>query len=320
MLQRLGLSLFLLLFWQAQGQAECRLDAPTSLPAPAHGELLVATQNAWLLHDSRKDFQYDTPVPASRVQARIDALAAYIIHRLASPHLLALQEVENRQLLTQLTAAIRAQGGPAYEVHLLPANDVAGNAVALLSRAPVVVARVQSLFAGQVVPGSRRAELFSRLPLLATLSQPLAMQVLVVHLRSAQGLDDRSQRARVLAKRRGQTQALIRWARQQKGDWLVLGDFNSGPGQGDFSLTWQQLQKAGWQEAQAAAKDDNYSYVYRCHKQQLDHVYLSAGLLPTLVKTAFAHGNAGNYRDLYAAHGSKVVSDHDGLGVYLRQP
>lgn len=321
MLKCLGLCLLLpLCLWQQQAQAACHLAAPTSLAAPAANELLVATQNVWLLHDARKNFRYDKPVPQARIDARLHALAAYIIERLAAPHLLALQEVENAKLLTQLVQAIHAQGGPVYQVHFLANNDVAGNAVALLSRAPVTVGRVQALFAGLVVPGKKRAALFARLPLLVTIKQPFAMQLLVVHLRSAYGLNSSSKRSYVLAKRRGQTQALVRWARQQQGDFLVLGDFNSGAGTGDFSAPWQQLLKAGWQEAQSATQADNYSYVYRCKQQQLDHVYLSQSLMPRLVKTDFAHGNAGHYHSLYSAHGTKVVSDHDGLGVYLRYP
>lgn len=320
MRQLVGLCLLLLWCWQQPAQAACHPVTPSSLPPAAANELLVATQNLWLLHDSRKDFQYDKPVPTAQVKARINALADYVIKRLASPHLLALQEVENRQLLEQLVAAIVAKGGPEYHIHFLPNRDVAGNAVALLSRAPVAVSRVQSLFAGQVVPGKRRAELFARLPLLVQIDQPLKMQVLVVHLRSAHGLTQGSKHSYVLAKRRGQAQALIRWARQQQGEYLVLGDFNSGAGGHDFAAPWQQLRKAGWQEAQASVADDNYSYVYRCKKQQLDHVFLSADLLPRLVKTAYAHGNAGDFRSLYTSHGTEVVSDHDGLGVYLRYP
>lgn len=318
LLKSLRLCLVILLCWGGQAQAACPPVVDSSLPTPAARQLLVATQNAWLLHDESRDFQYDDAVPKARVDARLRALAAHIIGKLRSPHLLALQEVENRRLLERLVAAIKAQGGPDYQVNFLPAQDEAGNGVALLTRAPVVVGRVQSLFRGMKVADRKRAPLFSRLPLLVEVKQPLAMQVVVVHLRSAHGLDDPADRARVQAKRTGQASALIQWARQQNGDWLVLGDFNSAPGRGDFSLPWQLLANAGWQEAKVEHARDNYSYVFRCQRQQLDHVYLSPRLLARLEKTAAAHGNAGRGQALYASHGTQPVSDHDGMGVLLR--
>lgn len=314
------LCLLILLLWGEAAQAACPPVVTTALPPPAHQQLLVATQNLWLMHDERRDFKYDTPVAPARVNARLQALAGYIVTQLQAPHLLALQEVENRRLLERLVASIKAAGGPDYQVNFLPAQDEAGNGVALLSRAPVVVGRVQSLFRGLQVAGRGRAPLFSRLPLLVEVKQPLALQVVVVHLRSAYGLDDTAERARVQAKRTGQAQALVRWARQQKGDWLALGDFNSAPDQGDFSLPWKLLQSAGWQAAQAQDKADNYSYVFRCKRQQLDHIYLSHRLHDRVERTAFAHGNAGRGQALHTSSGVRPISDHDAVGVYLRLP
>jgi endonuclease/exonuclease/phosphatase family metal-dependent hydrolase len=312
------LCLLLPLLWAAQAQAACQPPPVTSLVPPAVNELLVATQNLWLFHDSHKDFRYDKPLPEAQVSARVEAIAHYVIHRLASPHLLALQEVENRKLLERLTQAIREEGGPSYDISFLPNHDVAGNAVALLSRAPVVVAQARALFQGLRVSGYGRKDLFARLPLLVALKAPIPMNVLIVHLRSAHGLDDADKRSYVLAKRHGQAQALIRWAREQKEPYLVLGDLNSGEGGVDFSQTWKLLLQAGWQEAEPESEADRYSYIYRCKSQQLDHIYLSGPLKPLLVRAAIAHGNAGHYRQLYASHGSRVVSDHDAVAVYLR--
>lgn len=313
----LGALCFLLLLGQAQ--ARCALDVPaTRLLPPAASQLLVVTQNAWLMHDSSKDFRYDDAVPPKRVKARIHALANYVIHRLGKPHLLALQEVENKALLQRLVAAIKAQGGPSYQIHILPNQDVAGNTEALLTRAPVKVSATTGVFAGKKVPGHSRSSLFSRLPLLVTLSAPVSMKVLVVHLRSAYGLHDADRQNYVRAKRSGQVKALIQWADGQSGDYLVLGDFNTGDVSGVFGKSYRLLRRAGWREAQNAKDSTNFTYIHDCHKQQLDHIYLSDGLWPRLNNTAYAHGNAGHYGALYGSHGTRIVSDHDAIGVYLR--
>lgn len=299
--------------WPAN--AACRLAVPTSLTAAAPQQLLVVTQNLWLFHDEHKDFRYDKAQPASRVTARINALANYTIKRLGSPDILALQEVENRRLLQRLVVAIKAAGGPAYHLHFNGHQDVGGNGVALLTRPSVTVSKQNSVFSGKRIPGYRHARAFSRLPLQVTITAPIAMQLLVVHLRSANGLHQASRRRYVAAKRRAQVDALVGWAAQQTDNWLVVGDFNSGPAKGAFGAPWRSLHVAGWREVLAA--HGNYSYSYHCKRRQLDHIYLSAGLRSQQPRAAFAHGNAGRYKQLYAQHGSQVVSDHDGVGVYL---
>ncbi|MCX9155591.1 endonuclease/exonuclease/phosphatase family protein [Niveibacterium sp. 24ML] len=74
-------------------------------------------------------------------QARFDAIARQIVTQLASPHLIALQEVQDddgprdkgvtdaSQTLTRLSNAIRAAGGPAYRwVGVDPVNNADGGA------------------------------------------------------------------------------------------------------------------------------------------------------------------------------------------------
>lgn len=306
--------LWLLGGWQAN--ATCRPAAPTSLTAAAPQQLLIATQNLWLFHDAHKNFRYDKALPAARVTARINAIADYIIKRLGSPDILALQEVENRRLLERLATAITAAGGPTYQVYFEGHQDVGGNGVALLTRSRIKIGGTRSRFSTLRIPEYHHAKTFSRLPLEVTITAPISMQLLVVHLRSANGLKSASKHRYVVAKRRAQTQALVGWAARQKNNWMVLGDFNSGPAKGQFGAPWRRLHAARWREV--AAAHGNYSYSYHCKRRQLDHIYLSTGLWSHQPRAAFAHGNAGRYRQLYSRHGTQIVSDHDGLGVYLR--
>lgn len=299
-------------------QADCKPPAATSLPPAPTGQLLVVSQNMWQFHDEAKDFRYNKPVAAKRVAARVDAYADYVIRRLGAPHLLALQEVENEKLLERLVVAIRAKGGPDYQVSLLPNQDVGGNTVALLSRAPIKIGQVKALFRHQVLAGTKNSRVFTRLPLLVDIRQPLVMQVMVVHLRSGAGLTNARQRDQVMHKRRSEVQTLIRWARQQKGHYLVLGDFNTAAGTGDYAQPWTLLQRAGWLSARSSVKEDNYTYVFRCKKEQLDQVFYSPSLAPLIRDTAYAHGNAGHHRALMASQGTRILSDHDAIGVYVQ--
>lgn len=312
--------LLLLLFigLAAAVNADCKPAKPTSLAPAAKQQLLVVSQNMWLFHDENKNFQYDKAIPAKVVAKRIVAYADYIINRLGSPHLLALQEVENKAILERLTKAIGELGGPNYFVALLPNQDVAGNTVALLYREPVELGRVSALFRHHVIEGTRNSKAFARLPLLAEVKRPLKMKVLVVHLRSGHGLNDAKQRNYVMRKRRSEAQALIQWARQQSGHYLIVGDFNTAEGTGDYSQTWSMFKQAGWLAAQSTTKAKNYTYQFQCKKEQLDQIFYSSSLGDYLIKTDFAHGNAGRFRELYNDQGTSVLSDHDAIGVYLR--
>ena len=311
-----GAALWLLLGALAAGPAgaDCRdLAAPRAVPTAADGQWSLATFNLWRLRDTEKNSPIDRPLDDAVYQARLDALAGYIVDTLKAPVLLAVQEVENLAILEQLAERVTARGGPRYRARLLEGHDPAGMDVALLHRAPAEVGGVRALFADQRF---RNQPLFSRPPLAVSLTAPRELTLVIVHLRSANGLGEKPW---VAEKRRRQAARLAEWSRAHSDTALaVVGDFNSAPDSGAFSEPLTVMAASGlynsWDRVKSA---ERYSYRHRCRPQTLDYVWLSEILKAELQGVAVSRGNAGRYDRLYGSDGSEVVSDHDGLVTYF---
>lgn len=291
--------------------ANCRGLAPArGVPAPAADEWNLATLNLWRLRDSRKDSHLDEPLSSVVLNRRIQALADFIAGPLRAPHMLAVQEVENRELLEALAVRLARQGWR-YRVVLKEGNDPSGMDVGLLYREPVRITSVDQLFAEQ---GFHGHSLFSRPPLRVTVQAPRQLQLVVVHLRSARGL----QKPRVHEKRQSQAALLANWAAEQDGPLVVAGDFNSTWDAGRFSASYQRFSESGlfnlWQ---LLPEPERYSFRHRCRAQALDHIWVSQDLKTSVRRAAASRGNAGRYDSLYGSQGVSPVSDHDGLVVYV---
>ena len=312
-----GLPLLLLL---ASGAVlPCPSLAPArALPPVPQMQWLLATQNLWRLRDTRRDARYDDPVSPSLLDDRLQAQADYIRTHLGSPHLLAVQEVENRALLTQLAGRIAAAGGPAYRAYLLDGNDPSGIDVGVLVRDPVQVASAAPLFADRRFMG---APLFSRPPLLVELDAPYPWSVVVLHLRSGRGLHDSDRQKNVRDKRARQAQVLLDWARAHDRPVILVGDLNSAPDAGVYSQPLSYLLDMPLHSAwQALPPEERYSYRYRCQPQAIDHILYPAVVARQVQRVVVSRGNAGRHGRLRDSEGRSPVSDHDALGVVFRLP
>ena len=291
--------------------ADCRGLAPArGVPAPAANEWTLATLNLWRLRDTRKDRHLDEPLSTAVLNRRIQALADFIAGPLQAPHMLAVQEVENRELLEALAVRL-ARHGWRYRVVLKEGNDPSGMDVGLLYRQPVQIASVDSLFAEK---GFHGHSLFSRPPLRVTVQAPRQLQLVVVHLRSARGLH----KPRVHEKRQSQAALLANWAAEQDGPLVMAGDFNATWDAGRFSASYQRFAESGlynlWQRL---PEPERYSFRHRCRAQALDHIWVSQDLKTSVSRAAASRGNAGRYDSLYGSQGVAPVSDHDELVVYF---
>jgi predicted extracellular nuclease len=291
--------------------ADCRGLAPArGVPAPAENEWNLATLNLWRLRDIRKDSHLDKPLSSAVLERRLEALADFIAGPLRAPHMLAVQEVENRQLLAALVERL-ARYGWRYRVVLKEGNDPSGMDVGLLYRQPVQIASAESLFAEQ---DFHNHALFSRPPLHVTVHAPRHLQLVVVHLRSARGL----QKAQVQEKRQSQAALLANWVTKQDGPLIVAGDFNSTWDAGRLSASYARFAESGlfnlWQ---LMPEPERYSFRYRCQPQALDHIWVSREAKKAVSRTAVTRGNAGRYHSLYGSQGVTPVSDHDALVVYF---
>jgi endonuclease/exonuclease/phosphatase family metal-dependent hydrolase len=305
----------LLLSGAAGAACERSAPAPRVAPAPGAEQLSLATLNLWRLRDSERDARYDKPLPKEQVRARLAALAEHVIERLGRPHLLAVQEVENRALLERLARRLAARGVE-YEVVLREGHDPSGIDVGLLYRAPVRVAGQGSLFDQHRRDGRY---LFSRPPLRVRLDRPLPLELIVVHLRSAHGLDEPGVRDR----RRAQARALREWARSRSRPGrglLIAGDFNSGPVEGVFGVPWRILSRGFSSVWDHLPADERFSFIHECRRQAIDHILYDAHFADKVIDAAVSRGNAGHYRALYGRNGTgSVVSDHDSPVLYWRR-
>lgn len=311
------LALFLPLPGVAAGSDCGAPPAVRAVPAAGPDELSLATLNLWRLRDSQEDARYDEPLPPERVEARLEALARMINARLGAPHLLAVQEVENRALLRRLAGRL-ADHGTDYRVVLRAGHDPSGMDVGLLYRAPVRIATHEALFAERKRAGQW---LFSRPPLRVRVREPFGFDLVVVHLRSAHGLDEPAERARVRAKRQEQARVLHEWTRDtaaEDGAVVLAGDFNSAPGVDVFAEPWRRLQSGLHSVWKQLPQEERFSHIHDCDRQAIDHLFYNDDLKSRVTDAAVSRGNAGHYRRLYATEGTdSAVSDHDAPVVYL---
>lgn len=307
----------LLTVWSLPLLARCPVpDHRVAIPPPAHGEISVATFNAWRLRDTHKDARYDDPLTKSVMNARLDALAGYFDEVLRYPHLLALEEVENRALLEDIASRIRARGGPDYHVVMGRGHDPSGINVAVMYRKPVTIGETSNLFAG-----NGRHWLFSRPPLSVQVKTPFAFRFVAVHLRSGHDL---GREARVAQKRAAQSKKLRGWMMAQLSSGeplLVAGDFNSAPGSDAYGEPWRVLSASPFRTARSLLPpDQRFTYIHQCKRQMIDHMLFNARLANHVESAAVSRGNAGHYHRLYGRKGTgEVVSDHDALVLYLRK-
>lgn len=293
------------------------VETVRALPEPAQGELLVASQNLWNLM-APGDGGRNRPT-AEGLSARLDALSTYVLDVLSAPHILAVQEVESLDVLEALAERIAEAGGPSYRAWLLAGHDPSGIDVGMLARAPVSGVTVRQAFQGERNLGHW---LFHRPPLHVTVEEPFALELLIVHNRSGHGLDDARRSRQVEARRLAQAKALRGWAlaRISEGVSLMLiGDFNTAPAAGAFSEPFEYLDRAPLRSHWSVVpQEDRFTYIYRCQRQAIDHAFLSPRLYARLQRAAVTRGNAGRFRTLHDQGGTQVVSDHDGIGVYLK--
>lgn len=272
----------------------------------------------------------------SALATKYQKTARYIVDRMAAPDVLALQEVGDLSVLNDLVAAIHSyRSDVVYSPYLLPGNNnTSVNSAFLVRQRLRDVAVVQLGSQENVSTGGR---LHDRPPLLLTANlptdPPVPIQVLNLHLRSLNGIEDGSF---VKRKRYEQALSVARMVQErQTANLIVVGDFNafpftdgyvdvlgiiSGVSGGDAEFPGASIVSPPLQNmAEAEIAVEQYSYVYEGAAQLLDHC-LTNGLEPALQVRdfEFARGNA----DAAAAFASNPVlatrtSDHDGFVLYL---
>ncbi|MBI1792475.1 MAG: hypothetical protein HYR60_33550 [Acidobacteria bacterium] len=274
---------------------------PTAAPARGVGEFAVASLNAQRL--VRGD------LPGAALGRKLDRLAAGIRGQLRSPELVAIEEVEDLELLAELGA--RAGG---YQAVLLKGCDFSGINVGLLynpDRVRVLTTTQLQAEAPQfrkgpcTLPDGRRFSqiLFDRPPLRADLAlDGIPVTVLVNHWRSQIG--GRGEQ------RQASAEFLVEELRRAAiPNLIVLGDFNDSE---DSEPVRTLAERAGLTNTTwLAPLDVRYSLLFEGISQALDHILLSPSLAGRLIDSGYAHYNAD--------FPPERAADHDNPWVRLRK-
>ncbi len=277
------------------------------------------------LFDNVDDGNNEEIVSRSHFRKRVTTAARKIGTHYRLPHIVALQEVENLNVLTQITGQIEQGYQIRYRPVLIPGQDVSGINLAFLVRYGVEIKKVGQLFTDKIFNGK---PLFSRPPLhLDVCYIGNCLSLLNLHLRSMRGIDSRDDGKRVAAKRLRQAESIASWAQRfqqsKPQDWLmILGDFNAlTPSDKHVDVAGIIRGNPDNRSLRFAARDllepnlidltlripqpDRHSFVYRKKRQQLDYILVNQSFTADLETIAF-----GNI--------DRRFSDHAGLLAWFK--
>lgn len=299
--------------------------APTPLPQPTL-DVRVGQLNVKNLFDTVDDPRRQDDVPTTEQhELHLRKLALTVRDVLHAPDVIALQEVENEQVLREL-ASHPELAGLGYEGILREGRDPRGIDVALLYRRdrvePVSVETWDPLGAS---PSGRRTRTFTRPPLVVDFAPAGAgdagprLRIATAHLTSrVQGTDGERRRADQAAALAAGIDAAA------GGAALVLaGDLNMAPGEAPYeALVGPRDAATGprlLEPLSAIPLEDRYSYRRGRTRELLDHVLVTPRAGVQVSEPTITHVNtqatAAAVRDADHPAGA---SDHDPAVVRVR--
>ena len=284
-----------------------------SSSANAEEPLRIVSQNMHRLLDNVDDGNNEQVFSNAKFYRKVDTAASIIVNQFALPDILALQEVENRNVLSKITQSVKARSGVRYQIVLLEGNDISSINVAYLIKNTFEIKSVKQLFKHQRLPNDTSL-LFSRPPLyLEACIESNCLSLLNLHLRSMRGIRSNTKGKRVRLKRLEQASSIAQWIddfqqSRPEASLLVLGDFNGlTPSDPYVDVVGTILGKPDILNTQIPATDwikedltdltrfidprNRYSYIYRKKKQILDYMLSSSRFKPRLVDIAFGRIN-----------------------------
>jgi hypothetical protein len=316
------------------------------------GEFSIATQNVLNMFDrvddpQRNDSIGEDFVPASpEIYAlRLRKMSEQIRVNLEAPDIIALQEMENVRVLTDLALQIHLDDPSlTYATCLLEGADDRGIDNAFLWRTDRV-----NLLSCYQMPGSTTARvsvgaglLFDRPPLVLEVQllagdQFFPLTLIGLHNKSLSGAttetvqNERLDQAVYIA---DYVQGLL--DADPDARVVVLGDFNTfevsdglvdvagviagthDPAQALLSPETDSLQPDLINQVLRIPEEDRYSFIFNSTVQVLDHIMTSPALDACVTDAQFSRGNADAlYIWETEDNGALRSSDHDGLVVYL---
>ena len=281
-----------------------------SSPLYAGETIRIVSQNMNRFFDNIDNGKNEKISSETEFYAKVEMATTRIIEQFSRPDIIALQEVENTNVLSNVATALRNRSGARYQVVLLGGNDVSAINTGFLVKRTVKIKSVKQLFKHQRLKLDQSL-LFSRPPLyLEACKGPVCLSLLNLHLRSMRGIRSSVKGHRVRLKRLEQASTIARWIDEfqrtrPKSPLLVLGDLNGLTpadsyidvvgtilGKPDNSNT--ELQAADWISndlidlTRYIPTKHRFSYIYRDRKQILDYMLASSLLKPRLDHISFS--------------------------------
>ncbi|MEO7538520.1 MAG: endonuclease/exonuclease/phosphatase family protein [Pyrinomonadaceae bacterium] len=300
--------------------------------------------------------QKEAVLPKDVFQSRLKKVSMAIRNVLAMPDILGVVEVENLKVLQKVAAKVNAdavaagQPDPKYVAYLEEGNDVRGIDVGFLVKSrKIKVIETKQLGKDDKLdfPGDAPdLKLFDRTPLLLRAevidpksAKPLAVTVIVNHLKSYLGIDDAKNGERTRNKRRLEAEWLANYViARQKADpnerIVLCGDFNAfqfNDGYNDLmgiikgKSDPNVLNPSKLAESTGLANlveyidpRNRYSYTYDGSAQAIDHVLINKPMRERLLKFGFARVDA-DFPLVWANDPERPerISDHDAPIVFL---
>ena len=260
----------------------------------------ILSQNMNRLYDDVDNGLREVRLSPAKFEARIQQASRQLYGKSGLAQIIALQEVENINVLRRIAQAIQSRHGVTYQAFLLAGNDFSSINLGYLVQSNLQVRRVEQLFADATIQNQPHS-LFSRPPLLLeTCLETDCITLVNLHLRSMRGIDNAATSDFVVQKRKQQAEAIARWAqrfqaRRAQAKLMLLGDLNAlSPadahidivgtlrGDPDNSTTRHKapdlLDPDLADLTQLIPRAQRYSYVFRQRRQQLDYMLANAPL------------------------------------------
>ena len=272
-------------------------------------QITIVSQNLNRLFADKNDGNREKVVSTRIYQNRLNKLVRKIEREFDFPEVMAFQEIENINILDDVSQRLRTQFNQPYRALLIEGNDTSGIDVGYLVKQSLEIKDTRSLFKNHKLRLSNEF-LFSRPPLLLEACVDECVTFINLHLKSMRGLRSPKKGKRVLEKRVRQAETLAQWIhdlqdRHPHKRLVVLGDFNAlTPSDKYADIIGTLLGAPDQQRPQRTSPDlitrdlinatqiipakQRYSFVYKKQRQQLDYLLMSENLKESLTQIVFS--------------------------------
>ncbi|MCD6116305.1 hypothetical protein J7K93_04765 [bacterium] len=309
-------------------------------------EITIGTFNLKRMFDTIDDnTTIDAVLSRKTYRLMIKKRALFILKTMNLPDILAVEEVENKQVLKDIAEQIKKLSPEtSYKCFLKNGNDPSGMDVGFLTDKNIIVDSVIQYCKNKKFNWGQKHSLLHDRPPLAIFCHiknraDIPIVVIAVHLRSLYGIDGPDS-LRIRKKRFLQSVSIAKLIQKlQTSDKnlkiVVAGDFNSfqfTDGYADIlgEISGRQQKSGSFFHAKSpvtpplfdtifkAAENERYSFIYQGNSACFDHILVSQNLKKSVSDIVFCRGNCDTPEYFSRIKDSPLrSSDHDGVVLYL---